>query len=58
VAEEAVAEVEAALADGELTTAEAAAAEGAVADATEVAVGAELEPAGEPDAAEGERDEA
>ena len=58
VAEGAVAEVEAALADGELTTAEAAAAEGAVADATEVAVGAELEPAGEPDAAEGERDEA
>jgi N utilization substance protein A len=50
--EEAVADVDEALAAGELTPLEAEAAEGAVADATEVAVGAELEagdgePAGE-----------
>ena len=57
-AEEAVAEVDAALAAGELSPVEAEAAVGAVADAAEVAVGAELEPAGEGEAAEVEaRDE-
>jgi hypothetical protein len=45
VAEEAVAEVEEALAAGELTAEEAEAAEGAVADTAGVAIGADTEAA-------------